>query len=325
MLPRLFNMAFAEGNQNMKSYLFLLLPVLALSLFSCKRNDGGEGTTVTPSTGYRTLEEALASSAPKLRTTGLIVATGDTLYGAGGTRIMIPPNAFETLTGGRVTGSVNISYQDWVLKGDMVYGHVLPISYGTPLTTSGQAFLSATQNGVPLRVSKDTEVVFQFPQYMMLPGGVLQGWTGRTQASATNIVNWLPLGDKGKLRPIVLADSVNLIADTLGYVAASGEFPTTERINFTVRVNSPVALESSLAVALYTGVRAVYPLPYVTNSRILAANIPQGPMSIAVMGVNKGLFYGGIVEVPSPGSDSTYQVNLISTDPAKFRLDMNAL
>lgn len=309
----------------MKSYLFLLLPVLALSLFSCKRNDGGEGTTVTPGTGYRTLEEALVSAAPKMRTTGLVVAKGDTVYCAGGTRIMIPPNAFETLTGGRVTGSVNISYQDWILKGDMVYGHVLPITYGTPLATSGQAFLSATQNGVPLRVSKDTEVVFQFPQFLMPQPSAQFGWTGRTLASATNIVNWLPLGDKGKLRPVLLSDSVNLIADTLGYVAASGEFTSPERITFNVRVNSPAQLESSLAVALYTGIRSVYPLPYVSNGRILATGIPQAPMHIAVMGINKGVFYGGIVAVPNPGADSTYQVNLLSTDPAKFRLDMNAL
>ncbi len=308
----------------MKPYLLLLLPALALSLFSCKKDDGGK-TSVTPGNGYRSLEEALASGAPKMRNIGLIVASGDTLYGVGGTRIMIPPNAFETLTGGRVTGSVNISFQDWNLKGDMVYGHILPLSYGEPLAAVGQAYLSATQNGQALRVNKDTEIVFQFPQRGIAPGAGMQGWTGRTLVSATSIVNWLPLGLDGKLRPSIVSDSVNLIADTLGYVAAGSYFGSNGKINFSVRINSPVPLESSLSVALYDNARAVYPIPSASNGRIYAMNIPNAPMHIAVMGINQGVFYAGMVDVPSPTSDSTYQVNLQSTDPANFRLTMNAL
>lgn len=308
----------------MKAYLLLLLPVLALSVFSCKRDDG-DGNSVTPGTGYRTLEDALVAGSPKMRSTGLIVASGDTLYGGSGSRIMIPPNAFETLTGGRVTGSVNISYQDWILKGDMVYGHVLPLSYGRPLMTVGQAYLYVTQNGQALRVNKDTEIVFQFPQYGAVPGTGMQGWTGRSVISATSIVNWLALGKDGKLRPSIVADSVNLIADTLGYVAAGDFFNAAPEVNFNVNVSSTAPLETSLAVALYDNVRAVYPLPFVSNGRIIASGIPGGAMHIAVMGINKGVFYAGMVPVASAASDSTYIVNVKPTDPAAFRLSMNAL
>lgn len=309
----------------MKRYLLLLVPVLALSMFACKRDDDGEGgNTVTPGSGFRTLEEALVSAAPKMLSTGMSISAGDTLYCGGGTCIMIPPNGFETLNGVRAVGSANISYQDWNRKGDMVYGHILPLQDGRPLVTIGQAFLSVTQNGQALRVSKDTELVFQFPLNGAAPGAIA-GYTGRTKASATDIVNWFPLAPDGKLRPLILPDSINLIADTIGYVAVSEPIVGLPALNFSVLVNSPVPLESSLAVALYDGMRAVYPLPFVSNSRINARNIPGAPMHIAVMGINKGVFYAGLTTVSAPASDSSYTVKLISTDPANFRLTMNAL
>src|SRR5690349_2584227 len=107
----------------MKRSLLLLVPALIMALiFSCKKEDGGDHNTVIPGVSYRSLDEAINSTAPKARTTSFGVASGDTIVAPGGTIFMIPPNAFETLTGGRVTGSVQITVQDWLLKGDMVFG-----------------------------------------------------------------------------------------------------------------------------------------------------------------------------------------------------------
>src|SRR5438045_3861462 len=104
----------------MKRSLLLLIPALfAALIFSCNKEDGGEHNTVIPEVTYRSLDEAINSTAPKAKITSFGVASGDTIVAPGGTTFLIPPNAFETLTGGKVTGSVQIKVQDWLLKGDM--------------------------------------------------------------------------------------------------------------------------------------------------------------------------------------------------------------
>ena len=48
-------------------------------------------------------------------------------------------------------------------------------------------------------------------------------------------------------------------------------------------------------------------------------------MHIAVMGINKGQFFGGIVAVPNPASDSIYTVKMAPMEPPTLKLRMNAL
>jgi len=76
----------------MKRSLLLLIPVLfALLIVSCKK-DEGEHNTVTPGSGFRSLDEAVNSTAPQPKNTSLSVSSGDTLFGPGGTKFIIPPN-----------------------------------------------------------------------------------------------------------------------------------------------------------------------------------------------------------------------------------------
>src|SRR5690606_21908583 len=131
---------------------------------------------------------------------------GDTLFAAGGTRFIIPPNVFETLTGGKVTGSVQVTINDWLQKGDMVFGRVLPIyyykntpplpnelSFEKPLLSAGEAFIQVTQNGQVLRIKRDTLISTRdtfisvaFPQYgATVPSG-MTGWVGRTMIGSAN-------------------------------------------------------------------------------------------------------------------------------------------
>jgi hypothetical protein len=309
----------------MKSSFLLIIPALLVALFSsCKKDDGSHNTT-TPGS-YRSLDEAMLSTAPKAKSTSLIVASGDTLYSYGGTRFIIPPNVFETLNGGKVTGSVNITIQDWLKKGDMIFGRVLPLNYGAVLNSGGEAFIQVTQNGQVLRIRKDTFITVQFPQFGSGLTG-LTGWTGRAVIGSANTVNWLP-ADPTQIAPGPnTADSIAVICDTLHYIQAANPLTASTYANFTVKVTGPVELEQSMAYAMYDNIKAVFPLPSVTNGQVNAVQVPlvpSVPMHIAVMGINKGQFFGGFVAVDNPQSDSTYTVKLTAQEPPTVRLQMNS-
>lgn len=322
----------------MKRYLLLFVPVLiAATLFNaCKKDDEGQRNTVTPG-AYRSLEEAVNSTAPVAKSTAMSVSSGGILVAPGGTTIIFPPNAFETLSGGKVTGSVNVTVNDWLHKGDMVFGRVLPITYyktdppaqgetfDKPLASAGEAFIQVTQNNQVLRVRKDQHVMVLFPQQ---PGGPLLstpiGWVGRTMIGSGNTVNWLAV-DTNVLLPIQYADTIALRADTLHYVQAAEQLGISGFSNFTIKLNSSVTLEKSMAVALYDGYKAIFPLPGANGGEIRVSGVPAMPMHIAVMGINQGNFYGGVVSVPSPASDSTYSVIIKAQEPATLRLHLNSL
>jgi hypothetical protein len=307
----------------MKRSLLLLLPALALAfVFSCKRSNDGLNTVVPG--GYPSLDDIFARTAPPATTLSFKVSSGADFYSAGGTRIWFPRDAFQTYSGGIVTGSVDVKVTDWVQKGDMVFGKVLPIADNEALATSGQLYIEVTQNGKPVRLRKGYYGIILFPQYGLM-GSSDELYLGRKIIGSVNTVNWYTTDTAGRFDYTSLADTVAMRTDSLYYIAASHPLPNSGYNNFTVRVNTPVEMEQTLAVALYDKIKAVYPVSSAINNEIHAQHIPAGDIHLAVMGINKGVFYGGITAIPSPGTDSVYSVEMTSTDPQDFRLKLNAL
>jgi hypothetical protein len=307
-----------------RSFLLLIPALFALLIVSCKKGEEGPHNTVTPGSGFRSLDEAINSTAPKAKSTSLSVSGADTLFGPGGTKFIIPANVFETLTGGKVTGSVNITVNDWLHKGDMVFGRVLPNNFERLLQSGGEAFIQITQNGQILRIRKDTFVTVMFPQFGSGVTG-MTGWVGRSMIGSANTVNWIP-AVPGLLTPTDIADTVSVRADTLHYIQAALPYAPPESGNYTVRLTSSVVMEQSMAVALVDGVKTIFPLPSAQNGQVNVINGPtKVPLHIAVMGINKGQFFGGIVAVDDPRSDSTYSVTLKAMEPPTLRLQLNAL
>ncbi len=316
-----------------RALLHFLLPatLLTLALYSCKKGDEGEHNTVTPGAGYTTIDQALATAAPIAKTFSVVVPTGDTFYTVGGARVGIPRDGLETMTGVKVTGSVQVTFNDWQRKGDMVFGKVLPLNYGQPLISGGQVYLSITQNGQAVRVRKGYYINVWLPQFgAPTPFVDTIGYVGRDIIGASNIVNWLPV-DTNTIKTdfTSITDTVMLRSDTLGYLAAgvplTGIYNKLGTSNFTVKVNAPVVLENTMAIASYDALRALYPLIAVESGKISAVNVPTRPMHIAVMGVKSGTFYAGVVAVAAPASDSVYTVTLKAMAPATFKLQLDAL
>jgi hypothetical protein len=305
----------------MKRSLLLIVPFMAVALmFSCKKEEGSHNT-VTPG-GYKSMDDLFAATAHTPTTQSIKVSTGGEIISKGGTHILFPPNAFQSYNGAIITGSVDVKVNDWVRKGDMVFGKVLPVSNNQALTTSGQAYIEATQNGVPVRLRKGYRVILKFPQLNVFSTGDSL-YLGRAVAGSVNTVNWYT-NDTGGVSNVV-ADTAYLTSDSLRYIASSHYLNPSDHANFTVRVDAPISLEQTVAVALLDGVRCVYPVSSAINNTIWAEHIPAMPLRVAVMGITKGVFYGGIVQVENPKTDSVWTVTMKEVAPQNFRLQMNAL
>lgn len=306
----------------MKRSLLILVPLLITGLlFSCSKNNSGL-SSVTPGTPYQSLDEALASVAPVALSTTVIVSQGAKLIAPGGTTFYIPPNAFQTLRGAKVTGSVNVTFNDWLKKGDMIFGKVLPLHYGETIESGGEAYLYVSQNGEAVRLKKDIHVNVNFPQFGAT-GPAFTGWVGRDFLGSANIVNWLE--DTAKLHTAIVGDTVQLIADTLHYISIATPNIYSSSNSFTITMDAPVELQQSMAVAMFDGKKVLFPIPSAQNGIFYATKVPEGDIHVTVMGVNSGEFYGGILAIPNPGTDSTYKVVVKKMAPATLKLQLNAL
>lgn len=305
----------------MKRSLLLIVPFVVAAFASSCNKEGGALNTVTPG-GYSSLDDIFAATALPPVTQSIKVSSGGEIISSGGARVLFPANAFQTYSGTIVTGSVDVTVQDWIKKGDMVFGRVLPVSNNEALSTSGQAYIEVTQKGVPVRLRKGFRVAVKFPQFNLLSNNDSL-YLGRKVAGSVNTVNWYSKDTGGGSFP--LGDTVVLTSDSLRYIASSHFLLPSENKNFSLRVNAPVVLEQTLAVALIDGVRSVYPVASAINNNIYAQHMPNMPMHVAVMGINKGVFYAGIADVPAPQNDSTWQVTLKQVAPQAFRLQLNSL
>ncbi len=310
----------------MKRSLLLLLPAAACLLFaSCKRNDDGTLNSATPGS-YSSLDDVFARTAPLATTQALTVSSGGDVFSKGGTRFTFPRDAFQSYTGALVTGRVDVKVYDWLQKGDMVFARVLPVSNNNPLYSSGQAYVEVTQNGVPVRLRKGYYLTVKFPQFGITATGDSL-YLGETVAGSGSVVNWYRRDTAG--RTTLTGDTVSLRADSLRYIAASHFMSYSSVASFPVKVNSPVPLEQSLSIAVFDGLKSVFPLSSAVNGVVSVERVPAGMKgNIAVMGINKGVFYAGIVPSATDAgfkTDTTYQVLIKQVDPQIFRLQLNAL
>jgi hypothetical protein len=308
----------------MKSYTLLLIPViLSVLLFSCKKQDDGEHNTVTQG-GYTSLTDVYNKVAPKPTTVSVSVATGGDLFSPRGTRFQIPRNCFETQTGVKVNGSVQITFNDWLLKGDMTFGKILPTSFDTPLNCAGEAYIHATQNGEPLRLRQGFRIQINFPQFNNPVSGAI-GYVGDpTLQGSQNIVNWLVV-DTNTIKTDLIGDSVVIYSTALEYLSAAVPTGAPRDQSYIIRLNSPVTLENTMAVGLYDGFKTVLGIPSAINGEIHAIGYPGTHTHVAVMGIKSGVFYGGIVDISNPMSDSTYTVIIKQIEPPILKIQMNSL
>lgn len=136
----------------MKKPFFASLPILAVLLFSSCFKDpkpvlGGD----RPAGYFESLDEFYNLVKPRPQVYSINNQTGGSFTTTQGTVVTVPANIFVTQSNGPVTGMVNIEFLDVFKKSDMLYLDMgTEWVYGGPLKSTGEFFIRASQNNVPV-------------------------------------------------------------------------------------------------------------------------------------------------------------------------------
>ena len=114
------------------SKMMLAVLILGSSLSSCKKDDAKQNTE----TGNISTALSQFKSTPQSFTVS--GAAGGSIAGSEGLSLTFPANAFITLSGTPVTGSVNISLTEINTKGKMVLNNAPTTSQGKFLVSGGE-------------------------------------------------------------------------------------------------------------------------------------------------------------------------------------------
>ncbi len=306
----------------MNNRFLLIFSLAALVFLACNKSEDTRQNYIV-SGPYSNIEQVMGSIAPKTMTSSVSVTAGGSVGAQGGTRVVIPPNAFVDARGAAVAGAVDIAVTDWLRRGDMIFGNVLPISNGQPLISGGQMHLAVTQNGSPVFVRPGKLLEVKLPQFGTPEPG-MQLFVGKARAGGGNRVDWF-MTDSGRI--IYGTDTMSFFTDTVGYANADKFMSNPNYQTFTVdlRSDDTGSYKAMTVVALYQQYRALWPL-YITSEpgRYREDHIPDVPVHLVAYGVRNGYFYGGYVTV-TPKTGSSYFIRVQQTDPKDFKNLLNAL
>lgn len=116
------------------------------------------------------------------------VAKGATLVGDGGTKVIIPPNAFVDQQGNPVTGTVDFEFKEVVEKADILLSNVPTVANGQLLESKGVVYLDAEAEGQKVKIAPDKSIDIEFAKGSTDEG--MQGFSGKYDRSGN--MNWTP-------------------------------------------------------------------------------------------------------------------------------------
>lgn len=307
------------------SYSVLLLATLLLG--ACTKEDDAPHNYATPGT-YKSMADVYAGVAPTIRTTSIVVASGGSVTAQGGSRIIIPANAFVTAGGAAVTGSVQVEVLDWLKKGDMLFGYMAPVSNGEPLLSGGEAYVNVTQNGQQVFLKPGKRLQVNLPQFGAATGG-MQLFSGRQINPAAGVgaatgVNWTII-DSAHGYMVYNGDTISIFSDSMHYVNADQFLANPSYQSFKVHIAGGTdSLSDLTAMAIYDQYKGMWTLGSFTNNAFNATHIPNIPVHLLVMGIKNGWLYAGLSAV-TPANNGDYSVTLTKTDPLALKHQINGL
>ena len=124
---------------------------IMLATLSCKKDND---TIIAPKEIYTSVADFYKQNGVQSQNFTVNAATGGSFTTAKGTIIRVPANAFINNMGNLITGNVNIEFKDIYSKADMLLSDKPTItSWGTPLKSAGEFFITAKVNGNAIRLN----------------------------------------------------------------------------------------------------------------------------------------------------------------------------
>lgn len=304
-----------------------LLSVIAVA--SCKKST--TSVTVEPppvdSTMYYTysMNSIYTSLKNQPKTVTFNPAVGGQVVGNSGTVYSFPANAFQPASGGSVSGNITLMLTEYLSKGDMIFSRVMPVSDGRALISGGELLVEAKQGGTQLYLRPGYTFTAAVPQKGIVSTG-MSFYYGRTVNTTTNPINWVTGTGAGVAS--TFGDTVTLLSDSVGYIAAGKDFISPNYQSFSITVNGVTFDDSDhvQAYAVYDNYRAVHPLTGRYHQKFSVNEVHSQPMHFVVYTVYRGDFYAGIsANSVTPLTGGNYSVNLTKQNPITFLHTVNGL
>jgi hypothetical protein len=313
----------------MKHLLLVPIAFLGLLAASCQKESANNYVVSGP---YKSVDDVFAEAAQTSVRSSVSVSAGGSVRAQGGSRFIIPANAFMDENWQAVTGSVDVEVKDWLMHGDMIFGKVLPIDgQGKPLETGGQVWIRVSQNNRPLTMKPGMSIEVAVPQFGT-PATGMQPYIGTEQAGATNIVAWQPADSS--VQKSIRSRGDSLLMDILPFVnnnfPTSGSYwnidkpfppPSSETVFLNFTTDTP-GVQIFTVYAIGNGRQVNAPIALDANTgRLTIYGMAQ---HLVVIGLRDGYLYGGIKSI-TPNASATYSMHLSKTDASTFKTMVNAL
>jgi hypothetical protein len=186
------------------SKILIAILLLGSALSSCKKDE------VKQNTETGNIANALSQFKSTPQSFTLSAINGGTVTGAEGLTLTFPANAFVTLGGAAVTGSVSISLTEINTKGKMVLNNAPTTSQGKFLKSGGEFLIEAEQGGSKLKLAPGKRV---FAYKAVNNGdGAMGFFTGKTEADGS--LDWT---EEGQGQQVAVKDTFNGSNGVSGY------------------------------------------------------------------------------------------------------------
>lgn len=179
-----------------KITFILIMFLAALSLTSCKNDNGPQGPVVgDPYTSWQDLINQLGVS-PKSFT--INPAITNYLVGDKGTEISLPADAFLDANDDLVSGDVTVTLREFYSREDIVLSGISTNSFDNMLVSGGSFEMRAKQNGLELKLKPGANISARFPQQTEAEGfeNEMLLFTSNDAPNAPNGFNWQQAGER---------------------------------------------------------------------------------------------------------------------------------
>ncbi len=304
----------------------------SLIYISCKKNDDNT-STISSGITY-TNDKIFADLSLKPKQLKVTAETGGIYYGNSGTKYQFFPNSFILADGTIVTGDVDIAVTEYLLKGDMLFSKMLPISGGEPLMSGGEINVSASQNGKQVFLRPNNVFVATIPPTDSVPAGMKMFMGRTTTDTAVMKVDWMmvePNVDRYMVNVFTISgsdgkDTLSIISDSLTLCNADRFMTSPNYQNFKVNVfvsGATLKNETVMGYTLYDNFKGIWPMAYTKNNHQFNENhIPDIPVHFVAFTIINGKFFGGITGA-TPKTNEEYTLTLTEQNPEEFKKTLN--
>lgn len=278
-------------------FLLALAAAACLTFTGCKKNNTDESPA--PSS---TIKDFFEKTEVKSQTFTINTDNGQSsITGDQGTIVTFPENAFTTLDGSPITGTVSIELKEIYDKSDMVLSDRPTTSDGRLLLSGGEIFISATANGQELKLDSNTNILIELAQTTDIDS-TMGLFTGGIDSIG---FNWTPVdidssrvvvGDSNWERdtiPCFYYDPAHYIyaISTLGWINCDRFYDNGPSTNIHITCNGDPTTENTRVFIIFKNLNSVSSL-WVYNSTFDSGMLPVGEdITLIALGIKDGQEY----------------------------------